>query len=101
MSSSFVGSDESFFVSNERFDTLISFAIEVARSRRLTPMHAVFVESFADARDQMYLGFDMQLKDHFPERAQRVFCAHVFSEVAQRISNSTIGNPAPPHGWRC
>lgn len=100
MTSAFLSSTGSVFVSNNRLASLVSFAIQVGEELASTPAESIFVAKLREEEQAMFPGYDLSLQDAFASPGAKFFWSKVFAEVAVRIGSRTIGNTEPPHEWR-
>jgi hypothetical protein len=94
MSSSFFYKDQRLWVSNQRFSTLIAFALEVGSqlAKSAPEMESVKQFQLAQDRGERFIGCDFDLAEKFSAGEAKQFWLRVFDEVAMRIFKRQIGN---------
>ena len=88
------------FVSNKRFTSLISFAIQIASELATSSRETDYVAALNEAEAAMLPGYDLSIDEDFPSVDERLFWSKVFAEVAVRLAAGTVGSTNPPHEWR-
>ncbi|MES2571115.1 MAG: hypothetical protein V4710_13795 [Verrucomicrobiota bacterium] len=86
--------DQFFFVSNQRFSSLIEFGIEVGRRSAETATEKSYLSGLKERSDAFYPGYDLAIEREFPCREERKFWARVFFDLAYLIFRREIGNQA-------
>ena len=84
--------DQSLTVSNKRFHSLISFAIEVAEDYAATEEECGLVADLEKRADAFYPGYDFDLLEEFPSLVDRKFWARIFLDLAHLVFLRKIGN---------
>ena len=93
MSSSIYYENETLWVSNARFRTLIEFALEVGQKSAASPEEKAFVQKLREENDTiLFNGCDFDLNERFATVASRKFWAKVFFEIGRQIFLRQIGN---------
>jgi hypothetical protein len=93
MSSNIYYENESLWVSNARFRTLIEFALEVGEKCTVSPEEKELVQKLREEADTiLFNGCEFDLNERFATVASRKFWARVFFEVSRRIFLRQIGN---------
>lgn len=88
-------------VSNQRFGSLIEFALEVATGVASTVEEKVFLDRLRlKYRDDMYPGYDMLLGGDFPVLTERLFWSRVYAELSRKVLAREIANPDAPENIR-
>jgi hypothetical protein len=85
--------DQYIWVSNQRFSTLLAFAVEVGGEQARTDEERRAVERlrrFADEEARPGTSFD--LDERFPEVAEKKFWAGIFHDIGRRIFLRQIGH---------
>lgn len=100
MTSAFLSSSGSVFVSNHRLASLISFAIQVAEELASSSQESGYVVKLREEERAMFPGCDLSVQDQFTSAGEKLFWSSVFAEVAIRIGRKTVGSTEPPHEWR-
>jgi hypothetical protein len=84
--------DQFFYVSNQRFQSLIEFGLEVGEKTATTDEERSFVSDLRKRSDAFYPGYDFAIEREFPSRIERKFWARVFFDLAHLIFRREIGN---------
>lgn len=84
--------DQFFYVSNQRFDSLIQFGIEVANRTATTYSERAVASVLEEKSRHFYPGYDFAIEEEFPSRDERKFWAKVFLDLAHLIFTRAIGN---------
>jgi len=93
MTSSFVSGKNYFYVANRRFDTLVSFALEVASELANEANEIASVGQLQRAfKNDFWPGCGIELDKFFTEQWERKFWARAFDEVAWRVFERRLGN---------
>lgn len=101
MSSGFHTEEESMIVSNQRFDSLLEFGIEVAAEIATSVDEQSFLERLRlKFRDNMYRGYDMLLDEEFSSLSEQLFWSKVYEDLSRRVLARKIANPDAPEDVR-
>ena len=84
--------DQFFYVSNQRFDFLIKFGLEVAEKSAASETERNFVGALRGRTDAFFPGYDFPIEGEFPSRDERKFWSRVFFDLAHLIFRREIGN---------
>jgi hypothetical protein len=84
--------DQFFHVSNQRFGSLINFALEIGGRSAVTEAEKSYVSTLREKSDAFYPGYDLAIEQEFPMRDERKFWARVFFDLAHLIFRREIGN---------
>jgi hypothetical protein len=84
MSSGFHTEEESMIVSNQRFDSLLEFGLEVAAEIAATADERSFLERLrVKYRYDMYRGYDMLVDEEFAAPNERLFWSKVYEDLSR------------------
>ena len=92
MASAISFKDQFFYVSNQRFHSLIEFGMEVGEKTATTDEDKSFVSDLRKRSDAFYPGYDFAIEREFPSLIESKFWARVFFELAHLIFRREIGN---------
>jgi len=84
--------DQFFYVSNQRFSSLIEFGLEVAEKAAETDAERSYVSKLRERFAGFYPGYDLAIEREFPSRDERKFWARVFFDLAHLIFRREVGN---------
>lgn len=84
--------DQFFYVSNQRFYTLIEFGLEVGERAAQTEAERSYVSELRERSAGFWLGYDLAIESEFPSQDERQFWACVYFDVAYLIFRREIGN---------
>ena len=84
--------DQFFYVSNQRFHSLIKFGLDVGQKSAETDIERFYVSGLRERSDAFYPGYDLAIEQEFPTRDERKFWARVFFDLAHLIFRREIGN---------
>lgn len=84
--------DQFFYVSNQRFHSLIEFGLEVGQRSAETDVERSHVAGLRERSTAFYPGYDLAIEQEFPTRDDRKFWARVFFDLAHLIFTREIGN---------
>jgi len=84
--------DQFFYVSNQRFSSLIEFGLEVAEKAAETDAKRSYVAKLRERFAGFYPGYDLAIEREFPSRDERKFWARVFFDLAHLIFRREVGN---------
>jgi len=84
--------DQFFYVSNQRFSSLIEFGLEVAEKAAETDAERSYVAKLRERFAGFYPGYDLAIEREFPSRDERKFWARVFFDLAHLIFRREVGN---------
>lgn len=88
-------------VSNQRFDSLIEFGIEVAGGVAATADERSFLERLRSKyRDNMYRGYDMLIDEEFASPNERLFWSKVYEDLSHKVIAREVVNPDAPEEVR-
>ena len=87
--------DQFFYVSNQRFGSLIEFALEVGQRTAGSAEQSAYVSSLMARKATFYPGYDLAIESEFPSRDERKFWARVFFDLAHLTFNRQIGKQDP------
>lgn len=99
MASAIVLDGETLFVANQRFATLLEFAVEVGGQVARSDAERGYVRALEVFLEHAYPGIDLDLAAQFPTLAEQKLWAVVFHEVARRVFLRTLGNHRVTH-WQ-
>ena len=92
MSSAIGYRDQFFNVTNQRFENLIEFALEVGSQIADSDQQKLYVESLRDkAKNTYYRGYDLSIETEWPSRDERKFWSKVLFDVAHLIYQRKLG----------
>src|SRR5689334_16150363 len=83
--------DQFFYVSNQRFYSLIDFALTVGERTAETETERAYVSGLRARTDAFYPGYDFAVEREFPSRAERKFWAGVFFDLGYLVFRREIG----------
>ena len=92
MASCFSYHEQFFYVSNQRFDSLMDFGLEVANKGPATEVELVYISKLIERKGSFYPGYDFAIEREFPSRNERKFWARIFFDLAHLIFQRQIGN---------
>jgi hypothetical protein len=92
MSSCISYQDQFFYVSNQRFRSLIEFGLEVGQRCAETEVERSYVSGLRGRSSAFFPGYDLAIEQEFPLRDERKFWARVFFDLAHLIFRREIGN---------
>lgn len=93
MSSAICYKDQFCYVSNKRFDALVSFAIEVGENEAKNDEEVGYVETLKYKRNnEFWNGYDLYIEKDFSATNERKFWARCLFNVAHLIFNRKFGN---------
>lgn len=84
--------DQFFYISNQRFCSLIEFGLEVGQKSAETDVEESYVTGLRVRSGAFYSGYDLAIEREFPSRDERKFWARVFFDLAHLIFRREIGN---------
>jgi len=84
--------DQFFYVSNQRFKSLIWFGLDVGEKSAENDAEKSYVSGLREKSNAFYPGYDLAIEREFPFRDERKFWARVFFDVAHLIFCRKIGN---------
>ena len=84
--------DQFFYVSNQRFSSLVEFGLDVGQSTSQTEEEKSYVSALREKVNAFYPGYDFVIEREFPSREERKFWARVFFDLAHLIFRREIGN---------
>jgi len=84
--------DQFFYVSNQRFSSLIDGALEVGQKAAEGETERAYVSGLRHRSDTFYPGYDFAIERELPARDERKFWARVFFDLAHLIFLRQIGN---------
>jgi hypothetical protein len=84
--------DQFFYVSNQRFDLLIAFGIEVGQRTAESEEERSYLTGLEGRKATFYPGYDLAIETEFPSRDERKFWARVFFDLAHLVFSRQIGN---------
>jgi len=84
--------DQFFYVSNQRFSSLIEFGLEVGEKAAETDAERSYVAKLRERFAGFYPGYDLAIEREFPSRDERKFWARVFFDLAHLIFRREVGN---------
>ena len=92
MASAISFQDQFFYVSNQRFRSLIEFGLEVGQRTAEIDTERSYVSALTERSDAFYPGYDFAIQREFPSRDERKFWARVFFDLAHLIFRREIGS---------
>lgn len=92
MASAISFQDQFFYVSNQRFYSLIEFGLEVGEKTATTDEERSFVSDLRKRSDAFYPGYDFAIERELPLLSERKFWARVFFDLAHLIFRRDVGN---------
>lgn len=92
MSSCISYQDQFFYVSNQRFHSLIEFGLQVAEKTSESDGERPFIAGLRERSVAFFPGYEFAIEQEFPTRDERKFWARVFFDLAYLIFKREIGN---------
>jgi hypothetical protein len=86
--------DQFLWVSDQRLDTLIAFALQVGGETARSEAERQWVEKLRRFDEQAFPGISFDLDQRFPDIEEKKFWARVYHDIARRIFLRQIGNHA-------
>jgi hypothetical protein len=83
--------DQFFYVSNQRFHSLIEFGLEVGQKSAETDVEKSYVSGLRERCGAFYPGYDLSIEQEFPLQDERKFWARMFFDLAHLIFKREIG----------
>jgi hypothetical protein len=83
--------DQFFYVSNQRFGSLVEFALEVGQMTAGSDEERSYVFSLRERKAAFYPGYALAIEGEFPSRDERKFWTRVFFDLAHLIFSRQIG----------
>lgn len=83
--------DQFFYVSNQRFHSLVEFGLEIGQKSAATETERAFVAGLRARSDAFFPGYDLAIEREFPSREERKFWARVFFDLAYLIFRREVG----------
>jgi len=84
--------DQFFYVSNQRFDSLIEFGLEVGQKTAGSEEERSYISGLNKKRAALYPGYDFAIESEFPSWNERKFWARVFFDLGHLVFLREIGN---------
>ena len=84
--------DQFLWVSNQRLDTLLNFALQVSGETVQSDEEHGWVEKLRQFEEESWPGIKFDLDERFPTVEEKKFWARVFDDVARRIFLRQLGN---------
>ena len=84
--------DQFFYVSNQRFNLLIDFALQIATRSATSDVEQQFASTLNAKTPNFYPGYDFAIEDEFPSRDERKFWARIFFDLSHLIFTRAIAN---------
>jgi len=84
--------EQFLFVSNQRLDTLLNFALQVSGETVQSDEEHGWVEKLRQFEEESWPGIKFDLDERFPTVEEKKFWARVFDDVARRIFLRQLGN---------
>jgi hypothetical protein len=92
--------DQFLWVSNQRFSTLLDFALQIGSEKALSDFERSWVTKLTEFQANAWPGIDFDLGKEFAEIDEKKFWAVVFHDVARRIFLRHLGNHEVTF-WQC
>lgn len=88
--------DQFFYVSNQSFDRLFDFGIEVGERTAASTEEKSYIFNLKKRKSNFYPGYDLAVEKEFPSKEERKFWARVFFDLGYLIFCREIGNQDVP-----
>ena len=92
MSTCIQSGERKHWISNQRLNSLLAFALQISELRDTSEQEQSWVEKLRRFHDEHYPGIDFDLDEHFLGIGEKKFWARIYHDVARAIFLRQIGD---------